>query len=121
MYYCILFYVTAPDIPELIVLETKSSDQVNENVETIIFTTCAPNWSKELDIVYIIIRSLILYAVPLMFMSVAYYQIVKVLWSTETIPGDRTEAPIVVPTSNGNLGNGITQHHANGRCNAQCK
>lgn len=93
-----------------------------------LFTRCEPNWSQELDIIYIVLRALILYIIPLMFMSVAYYQIVKVLWKSETIPGDRTLTPIIVSMSNGSQhehahinGNGVTHLHTNGRCNGQRK
>jgi len=87
--------------------------QPTVDANTILLTTCAPNWSMEIDIVYVILRTLILYAVPLMFMSFAYYQIVRVLWSTESIPGGRREVPVA-------NGNGAA-HHENGQCNAQRK
>ncbi|ODM94517.1 Orexin receptor type 2 [Orchesella cincta] len=96
------------DIPELIGMETQPTVPAN----TIYLTTCTPNWSMEVDIMYVILRTLILYAVPLMFMSFAYYQIVRVLWSTASIPGGRREVPVV-------NGNGVS--HENGQCSAQCK
>lgn len=106
------------DIPELIVLETRPPDLMNKDLKTIYFTSCAPNWSIEVDMMYVILRTLILYAVPLMFMSFAYYQIVRVLWSTDSIPGGRRETPV----HHHNNGNGVATHHlenGNGQCNAQ--
>lgn len=49
-------------------------------MDTIYFTQCGPNWSKETDTIFLLVKMALLYAVPLVFMSFAYMQIIKVLW-----------------------------------------
>lgn len=115
----IFFYFSSSDIPELIVLKTTAPELKDKDFKTVYFTRCEPNWSIETDVVYIILRTLILYAVPLIFMSFAYYQIVRVLWSTDSIPGARRETPVHLHSN----GNGISHHleNGNGQCAAQRK
>lgn len=83
---------------------------------------CDFNRESQWDIALTILKMLLLYAIPLTFMSFAYYQIVKVLWSSANIPGNSTTSTVtssgrrqtVVVNSNG------SSHH-NGQCQAQCK
>ncbi|XP_011343395.1 orexin receptor type 2 isoform X1 [Ooceraea biroi] len=71
------------DIPELLVLHTVPS---NSRVQTILFTQCVWSWSQESQTTFTIIKLIFLYTGPLLFMSVAYWQIVRVLWRSD-IPG----------------------------------
>ncbi|XKL60346.1 hypothetical protein PGB90_001362 [Kerria lacca] len=73
------------DIPELIVLETKP--RLSMQMETNFFTQCVPAWSVGYEIMYQVAKIILLYTVPLLFMSVAYCQIVRVLWTSDNIPG----------------------------------
>ncbi|XP_035709237.1 orexin receptor type 1 isoform X2 [Folsomia candida] len=106
------------DIPELVVLQTSRREDVP--VDTIYFMQCKPTWESQWDIALTILKMLLLYAIPLTFMSFAYYQIVKVLWSSANIPGNSTTSTVtssgrrqtVVVNSNG------SSHH-NGQCQAQ--
>ncbi|CAG7816484.1 unnamed protein product [Allacma fusca] len=82
----IWFISLTVDIPELIVLHAKP--RTNLQVETIYFTQCVPDWGGVADITYCIFRIVLLYFLPLAFMSFAYYQIARVLWSSTNIPGD---------------------------------
>lgn len=78
---CVSFCV--PDIPELLVLHTVPS---NSRVQTILFTQCIWSWSQESQTTFTIVKLILLYTGPLLFMSVAYWQIVRVLWRSN-IPG----------------------------------
>ena len=72
------------DIPELIVLQTQRKK--NLPVDTI-FTQCVPTWSDKSEMVFHVMKTVLLYTVPLVFMSFAYTQIVRVLWRSDNIPG----------------------------------
>lgn len=71
------------DIPELLVLHTMPS---KSKVPTILFTQCVWSWSQGSQTIFTIIKLIFLYTMPLLFMSVAYWQIVCVLWRSH-IPG----------------------------------
>ncbi|GAB1859168.1 Orexin receptor type 2-like [Camponotus japonicus] len=71
------------DIPELLVLHIVPS---SSRVQTILFTQCVWSWSQESQTTFTIVKLIFLYTVPLLFMSVAYWQIVRVLWKND-IPG----------------------------------
>ncbi|EFN76143.1 orexin receptor type 2 [Harpegnathos saltator] len=71
------------DIPELLVLHTVPS---NSRVQTVLFTQCVWSWSQESQTTFTIVKLILLYIGPLLFMSVAYWQIVRVLWRSD-IPG----------------------------------
>uniref|UniRef100_A0A1B6C133 G-protein coupled receptors family 1 profile domain-containing protein n=1 Tax=Clastoptera arizonana TaxID=38151 RepID=A0A1B6C133_9HEMI len=72
------------DIPEFLVLSTKKSDIP---VDVIYLTQCNAMWSLEAERTFAILKTLVLYTIPLIFMSVAYWQIVRVLWKSDNIPG----------------------------------
>ncbi|KAF6215130.1 hypothetical protein GE061_009880 [Apolygus lucorum] len=72
------------DIPELITLRTT---QRHLNIETIVFTQCMPAWSDTTERHYQVIKSVVLYFLPLGVTSIAYLQIVRVLWRSGNIPG----------------------------------
>ncbi|XP_012253675.2 orexin receptor type 2-like isoform X2 [Athalia rosae] len=71
------------DLPDLIVLQTV---QRKLRVETVFFTQCAPSWSHQSEATFTIVKLVLLYTAPLLFMSIAYLQIVRVLWRSD-IPG----------------------------------
>ncbi|OAD62416.1 Orexin receptor type 2 [Eufriesea mexicana] len=72
------------DIPDLVVLHTVPPTHIKVN--TILFTQCDISWSQKSQITFTIMKLIFLYTGPLIFMSVAYWQIVKVLWRSD-IPG----------------------------------
>ncbi|XP_059479765.1 orexin receptor type 2-like [Neocloeon triangulifer] len=72
------------DIPELLALQTQPPKL---RVSSHLFTQCAPNWSTETEIVYLCVKVVLLYSLPLVLMTVAYWQIVRVLWRSDAIPG----------------------------------
>ncbi|XP_077259853.1 orexin receptor type 2 [Temnothorax americanus] len=71
------------DIPELLVLHTVPS---HSRVQTVLFTQCVWSWSRESQTTFTVVKLIFLYTMPLLFMSVAYWQIVRVLWRSD-IPG----------------------------------
>ncbi|KAG5325576.1 OX2R protein, partial [Pseudoatta argentina] len=89
------------DIPELLVLHTVPS---NSRVQTILFTQCVCAWSQESQTTFTIVKLIFLYTMPLLFMSVAYWQIVRVLWKSD-IPGHNLSTRICrsteIPLSGG--------------------
>ena len=97
----IYFLCIFSDIPELVVLHTKPREGVQ--VDTILFTQCVPGWSGVADMTYSIFRIVLLYCLPLVFMTFAYVQIGRVLWSSNTIPGmESTGRRPTTTVSNGN-------------------
>ncbi|KZC09016.1 PREDICTED: orexin receptor type 1-like [Dufourea novaeangliae] len=71
------------DIPDLVVLRTVPT---HIKVETVLFTQCNMSWSPESQVTFTVVKLIFLYTGPLIFMSVAYWQIVRVLWKSD-IPG----------------------------------
>ncbi|XP_044745570.1 orexin receptor type 1-like [Coccinella septempunctata] len=71
-------------LPEMIYSTTKPREGLG--FETVYFTQCKPSWSIQTDTYFTIVRMIFSYAFPLLFMSVAYIQIIKVLWKSGTIP-----------------------------------
>lgn len=49
-------------------------------MNTIYFTQCQPNWGDVTELYSQLVKFALLYALPLLFISVTYYQIVRVLW-----------------------------------------
>ncbi|CAK9821037.1 Orexin receptor type 2 [Anthophora plagiata] len=72
------------DIPDLVVLHIVPPEHLK--VKTILFTQCAISWSQSSQVTFTVVKLIFLYTGPLLFMSVAYWQIVRVLWSSD-IPG----------------------------------
>nr|XP_018905595.1 PREDICTED: orexin receptor type 1-like isoform X1 [Bemisia tabaci] len=83
------------DCPELYVLETRPSRQMT--MDLVYFTQCEPTWSDEWETGYQIAKIVLLYTLPLLFMTVAYYQIIKVLWRSDNIPGHQETLTVRVP------------------------
>lgn len=77
MYHILCIFLNT-DIPELVVLETRPSR--NLSITTVYFTQCQPSWDDETDLYSQLVKFALLYALPLLFISVTYYQIVRVLW-----------------------------------------
>ncbi|XP_026728012.1 orexin receptor type 1-like [Trichoplusia ni] len=71
--------------PELIVLTTEKSVPLRFELEYLV--QCVATWSPNSDLVWHIIKVVFIYTLPLLLMTVAYHQIVKVLWRSEKIPG----------------------------------
>ncbi|KAF2880272.1 hypothetical protein ILUMI_25895, partial [Ignelater luminosus] len=67
-------------IPELVVYRTKPYNEI-----TIYFTQCEPSWSVEKDRTWIVLKMILLYAIPLIFMTIAYCQIIRVLWKSGNV------------------------------------
>ncbi|KAL1115282.1 hypothetical protein AAG570_007313, partial [Ranatra chinensis] len=74
------------DIPELVTLTTVPRQQ---NVETVLFTQCTASWEDSTERQYAATKIVLLYTCPLLFMSIAYCQIVRVLWTSRNIPGHK--------------------------------
>lgn len=70
-------------MPELLVLETVQKTRR----DTIYLIQCSAVWSQESETTYQIAKTIVLYVLPLWLMSVAYCQIVRVLWKSDNIPG----------------------------------
>lgn len=73
------------DIPDLIVLETRQNRELR--VDTIYFMQCTQSWGRDSELIFLIFKILFLYTLPLVFMTVTYWQIVRVLWKSDNIPG----------------------------------
>ncbi|CAH0596869.1 unnamed protein product [Chrysodeixis includens] len=73
------------NFPEIIVLTTEKSVPLRFELEYLV--QCIATWSPQTDLVWHIIKVIFIYTLPLLLMTVAYHQIVKVLWRSEKIPG----------------------------------
>ncbi|CAG5049741.1 unnamed protein product [Parnassius apollo] len=71
--------------PELVVLTTVKMVPLRFELEYLV--QCMATWSSNSDLVWHIIKILFLYTIPLLLMTIAYHQIVKVLWRSDKIPG----------------------------------
>ncbi|KAL2744509.1 orexin receptor type 1-like isoform X1, partial [Vespula maculifrons] len=71
------------DIPDILVLHTVPSES---KVKTILYTQCKSSLSHEKQTIFWAIKLTFLYIVPLIFMTLTYWQIVHVLWRSD-IPG----------------------------------
>lgn len=96
----VLIWAFLVDVPELLVLE---AIEKTKRFSSIYLTQCEAIWSQESETTYQIAKTIVLYILPLLFMSVAYYQIVRVLWKSDNIPG-HTET---VQMFNANTYNGM--------------
>lgn len=78
-------YIVA-DVPELLVLEAINKTK-RMHIGYIYLTQCEALWSQESETAYQIAKTIVLYMLPLLLMSVTYHQIVRVLWKSDNIPG----------------------------------
>ncbi|XP_053686039.1 orexin receptor type 2-like [Sabethes cyaneus] len=74
------------DLPEFLVLTTRRK-KLRFDIK--LFTQCVATWDKEKEKTFYIVKFVFLYSLPLLFMTIAYFQIVRVLWRSDTIPGHR--------------------------------
>ncbi|XP_052892830.1 neuropeptide SIFamide receptor-like [Anopheles moucheti] len=74
------------DLPEFLVLTTRRK-KLRFDIK--LFTQCVATWDNETEKTFYIVKFVLLYTVPLLFMTGAYFQIVRVLWRSDTIPGHR--------------------------------
>ncbi|XP_058465575.1 orexin receptor type 2-like isoform X2 [Malaya genurostris] len=74
------------DLPEFLVLTTRRK-KLRFDIK--LFTQCVATWDKEKEKTFYIIKFVFLYLLPLIFMTVAYIQIILILWRSDTIPGHR--------------------------------
>ncbi|CAG9857806.1 unnamed protein product [Phyllotreta striolata] len=58
----------------------------NGSVNVIYFTQCKPEWSVDVDMIFITVKMVFFFLIPLLFMIVAYSQIVRVLWKSGEMP-----------------------------------
>lgn len=86
-----LSVLSSKDIPDLIVMTTRRDTAVRYESMTMLFTQCSPSWSIQSQRTFTILKLILLYTAPLMFMSFAYCQIVRVLWRND-IPGHNRES-----------------------------
>ncbi|KAG5868993.1 hypothetical protein JTB14_014374 [Gonioctena quinquepunctata] len=70
----------ACEIPEPIYLTAKPYHE-----SFVYFTQCNPTWSKETDTVFMIVKMVLFFLIPLLFMSIAYMQIIRVLWKSGNV------------------------------------
>nr|XP_026497647.1 orexin receptor type 1-like [Vanessa tameamea] len=71
--------------PELVVLTTVKTVPLRFELEYLV--QCTAIWSSTSDLVWHIIKVVFIYTIPLILMTMAYHQIVRILWSSEKIPG----------------------------------
>ena len=71
-------------MPDLFVLEAYLREGIR--VDTIYLVQCKPNWGPESEIIYVLLKAILLYVLPLVVIFVCYYHVVHVLWSQD-IPG----------------------------------
>lgn len=90
------YFLYFTDTPELIFLHTvPGAESKGINMTTIYFTQCEPSWTHKYEVLLIVARVLTLYLIPLAFMSLAYYKIVRVLfWSSANFLGRSDTAPM---------------------------
>lgn len=77
-------YYLLPDLPELIYLNIQDTLEIKS---IIYFDTCVPTWGPDYESIFQGAKFILLYFLPLGLMSIAYYQIVRVLWKSDNIPG----------------------------------
>ncbi|XP_065223915.1 orexin/Hypocretin receptor type 1-like [Planococcus citri] len=82
---CIWIVSLSADIPELVVLTTIRRQDIP--IHTQFFTQCTADWSIAAENFYLTGKILLLYVFPLALMTFTYYNIVKVLWTSNNIPG----------------------------------
>ncbi|VVC43258.1 Hypothetical protein CINCED_3A011366 [Cinara cedri] len=95
----------ASDIPELLVLEAMNK---TKRIGYIYLTQCEALWSQESETAYQVAKTIVLYVLPLLLMSITYYQIVRVLWKSDNIPGHTETVQMFSNGFNRNANTGCT-------------
>ncbi|KAL7032312.1 hypothetical protein ACKWTF_007283 [Chironomus riparius] len=72
------------DLPEFVELHVVKK-QLRFDIE--LFAQCVTSWNAEEEKRFTIIKVIFLFTLPLFLMTIAYCQIVRVLWRSDTIPG----------------------------------
>ncbi|KAH0821847.1 hypothetical protein GEV33_000944 [Tenebrio molitor] len=65
-------------------------------IDTVLLTQCAPTWSMETDTIFVILKMVMFYLIPLLFMSVAYLQIIRVLWKSGDVPHQMMDSKLTI-------------------------
>ncbi|CAH2097865.1 unnamed protein product [Euphydryas editha] len=78
--------------PELVVLTTVKTVPLRFELEYLV--QCTAIWSSNSDLIWHIIKVVFIYTTPLVLMTIAYHQIVRILWSSEKIPGQAETAKL---------------------------
>ncbi|XP_071745252.1 orexin receptor type 2 isoform X2 [Lepeophtheirus salmonis] len=52
-------------------------------------SSCKPKWGENVDFTITLLKAVVLYSLPIIFMSIAYYHIVKTLWRRNNMPGSQ--------------------------------
>uniref|UniRef100_T1IYS5 G-protein coupled receptors family 1 profile domain-containing protein n=1 Tax=Strigamia maritima TaxID=126957 RepID=T1IYS5_STRMM len=87
----------------LVVLETRPGRVLP--IETVYFTDCKPLWEESSQKTYTFVLMTLLYIIPFLLMSFAYYKIVRVLWKKD-IPGSSEVRKTKKSFKNGDDGTG---------------
>ncbi|CAG0881065.1 unnamed protein product [Cyprideis torosa] len=75
--------------PNLFVLEAIPREGLR--IETVYFTQCTPQWSPWMEVAYVLMKVILLYAFPLVLMSIAHCLIAIVLRSRQSVHGSTEE------------------------------
>ncbi|XP_019771021.1 orexin receptor type 2-like isoform X2 [Dendroctonus ponderosae] len=76
---CLIWIISfVYEIPETIYLVAKQ-----HNGYDIYFTQCIATWGDYIDTIFMISRMVLCYFLPLILMSIAYFQIIKILWRSD--------------------------------------
>lgn len=85
---------------------SKSPTAPNITRSTVYYTQCDVNWGHDTDVIWNVSKTVILYVIPLFFMTFAYWQIVRVLWITDHLLTPRDDP---MPALSPNMRNEQTQ------------
>ncbi|CAG9134057.1 unnamed protein product [Plutella xylostella] len=86
------------NVPEFVVLQVQRKMALRFDVQY--FMQCTSTWSHDSDLKWHIIKGLFLYTFPLLLMTIAYCQIVRVLWRSDNIPGHTESHKLCTGTNN---------------------
>lgn len=75
-------------------------------------SSCSPTWNENADFSFTIVKGILLYTLPLIFMSIAYYFIVKTLWRRNNIPNAQ-EATTTADNTTTSAGNNVQDDQNN--------
>ncbi|KAJ2940899.1 hypothetical protein O0L34_g10160 [Tuta absoluta] len=114
------------NIPEFIVLQVRPRVQLRFNIEY--FMQCESTWDDESDLKWHVIKALFLYTFPLLLMTIAYCQIVRVLWRSDNIPGHMESHTLCASSRQSNCKHGLSSNrrtvpsiHANASTEGQLR
>ena len=67
------------------VIPSSESSQEPRNHSTVMYTTCARDWSRETDAFYVIIKVIFSFCCPLTFMIVIYSKVIRHIWKHKAL------------------------------------